>query len=408
MATDKSLNDFKHKTAVGVITDVDPQGKTVDIRYIDRDGNRVGLDLPYQTVGLTWGICFMPVKGDRVLIDNSNGERPVIKALYPQNTAYLPYLDPGEMSMMAENGSYLHLKNRRKKIQSTGELIDYDADTGPQGQTDIEMEPGGVTIRARNKQQQGSQAPQWFNHGYLSLFDNGDVALHSVVSGTSKGLLHMDGASGHVWLHAGDGKVQEYIELNPTTKEIVIFSDGDVNQQIQQDWKITVYNNQLHNVGNVFQMNVGIPPASISPNFDNINPDAGLESGDIRIDNTQSSSGRVILTTLGNCDLSVQQGNVNITVQQGNISVIAQQGNIDIAAEQSDVTIQSTNGAVNIHTLDDQLLLNHGTTQGDRLATIHDIDTHIHEQGGQPTSGGLMPDLSGPYLGTARGYIGQN
>ena len=200
----KKSNDFKDKQKIGVITAVNPDKKTVDIQYVSQGGTYKALNLPYAIVGLTWGFLFMPLKGDKVIIDNTEGDRPVIVSMHPNNIDYLPYLDPGEIAMLCENGSYVFGRNKRKRIKSTNTLIDYDADKGPKGETDIELEPGGLILRARSKVNRDGVTPKWDNHSYLSLFDNGDISLQSMYQGITKALLFMDGHSGFTFWSSGD------------------------------------------------------------------------------------------------------------------------------------------------------------------------------------------------------------
>lgn len=324
MATDKRHNDFKDKTKIAIITKVDPQARTVSIKYTNQAGTQNDLKVPYTIVGATWGLLYMPQKGDRVLIDNVQGEMPVLKSMFPQNSDFLPYLDPGEIVTMAENGSFAHIKNKRKRIISTGEVIDYDAKKGPNGETDVELEPGGVLLRARSKQIQDNVAPRWFNHSYLGLYDNGDINLQSMFNGIPKGLLHFDGMSGHAWWSSGDSKVQEYIELDPTKKAITIFSDGEIHEHVQTDLKSQIYRNQLTSVGNAFQLRVGQDVSTLPATFSKFNLESDLQAGDIRIAN-DGSSGKFYLHISSDCDILVDSGNVNITASKGNVFVDAMQ-----------------------------------------------------------------------------------
>ena len=335
MSIKKQPTDFKGRTKVAIISNVDPQNRTVDISYTSQAGNYVGLTLPYSAVGATWGMIYMPVKGDRVLIDNIDGSVPVIKSMHPQNTDYLPYLDPGEVATMSENGSYMHWRNRRKRIKSTGELIDYDATKGPNGETDIEYEPGGLVLRARSKKLQDNAAPRWYSHSYFSMFDNGDVSIQSMKDGRAKGLLYFEGTSGYTWWHAGDGKVQEYIELNPVKKEIVMFSDGDIHQHVQKDIKKTAYVDDITNIGGALQVKIGVDPTTINVDFDKVLLDSDLLPGDVRFDNStaKATGGNWYEHIKNNISILSDAGNYDLALTTGNMTVEALAGTATITAE---------------------------------------------------------------------------
>jgi hypothetical protein len=343
MGQDKTPNDFKKRTKIATITGVNPQNKTVNIKYLNQAGSQNDLAIPYSMVSSTWGILSMPQVGDTVTIDNSDGELPVLKSMVPKNSDYLPYLDPGELAMSCENGSYIHYKNRRKKAISDGSLLDYDATAGPNGANDIEYEPGGVVIRARSKQQQSNETPRWDNHSYISVFDNGNIAIQAMQSDKAKGLLHFDGATGHAWWHAGDGKVEQYIELDPIKDEIVILSNGDIHQHSVQDWKVTAYKDNVVNVGGILQWKAGVVIDTLSADFDQITPDSDLNPGDIRIDNSQSTNaGKFYLHTKGDNDILIDQGNLNITTTVGGVTITSAE----------DVSINTQNN-LTMHDLED-------------------------------------------------------
>ena len=216
-------NSFNDNTKIAIITAVHPDAKTVDIKYASQQGTYDNLSLPYSVVGTTWGVCYMPLKGDKVLVDCSNNDKPVIKSMYPNQTSLLPYMDPGEVSILSENGSYLHLKNQRKRAISSDTLLDYDATVGANGQaSDIAYEPSGVILRVRTKQNRDQVAPRFQLHSSLSMFDNADINLQSMKNNIPKGLLHFN-STGYVFLMAGDNSVQEYLEMNPLKKETLLF-----------------------------------------------------------------------------------------------------------------------------------------------------------------------------------------
>lgn len=293
MSTNKQPNDFKSKAKIASISNVYPQSKTVDVRYLSQDGDYTNLTIPFSQVGLTWGVLSMPMLGDKVLLDMMEGDRPAIVRTFPMNTDYLPYLDPGEVALACENGSYIHVKNNRKKVQSTGALIDYFADTGPNGETDIELEPGGVIMQARSKQKQDGFIPRYDSHSFLALYPNGNINLQSMYQGMTKGLLYMDGTSGFVCLIAGNGTVQEYYELDPLRKRITEYSDGTKYQIVQTNKTQAVYGNVVENVCGIVQINVGTPQADIPVDFSTIVPDSALEQGDYEI----NATGQIILSS---------------------------------------------------------------------------------------------------------------
>jgi len=308
----KKTNDYHDKRKIGVITAVDPQKKTVDIQYVSQGGSFKALDLPYAIVGLTWGFTFMPLKGDKVILDNSDGDRPVIVSMHPNNVNYLPYLDPGEISMVCENGSYIFGRNKRKRAISSGALLDYDVTTGPNGVNDIEYEPGGIIIRARSKKNRDGFQPKWDNHSYISLFDNGDVDIQSMNAGITKALLYMEGTSGFTFWSSGSGKVSEYIEMNPITKEMVFFTDGDKHTHVQSNAKETIYQNSILQLGGGFQINLGVNVSTIPADFDQITATNINGPGDFYIDNSTSATGKTTLYLKGDFDITTLSGNINI------------------------------------------------------------------------------------------------
>lgn len=353
----KKPNDFKDNIKDATITKVYPQTKTLDCRFNSQDGELRGLNIPYSCVGGSAGSLRMPQAGERITLLYLSGDRPIAISSFPNNVEYLPFLYPGEISHSATDGSYLLLRNARKRDSQTGILLDYD--TLESNNSNMEFEPGGLILQARSKKNQngGSPAPRWYEHSYLSLYDNGDVAIQSQFQSKSKALIFMDGSSGALWLHGGNGTVQEYIELNPLTKEIVILTDGDVHQHTQNDWKITVYNNQVQNISNALQINLGVAPSQIPRNFDDINVDSDLGMGDARITNSGTQgTGNFYLHIKGNLEITVDQGNVDLMASQGDISVVAAQGNISAVANQGtmtasshgDLTILSSEGNVDI------------------------------------------------------------
>jgi len=299
----------------------------------------------------------MPIIGDRVIIDNSMGEVPIIRTMLPLNSDYIPYLDPGELGHQSESGSFVHVKNRRKSIVSTGQLIDYDATMGPNGETDLQYEAGGVIMRARSKQQQDQVYSKFDDHAHVAVFDNGDVVIQSMNKNVPKGLLHMDGMSGHTWLHAGDSKVQEYLELNPVKQEIVLFSDGDIHLFSQNDQKISTYTDQIVNVCGAWQFKTGVPTANIPSDFDQIVLDGDLNAGDIRIDNTGTQGAKLYLHISGDFDITVDQGNVNLLAVQGDVNVVVNQGKL-YALAQYDVDIGSNSGDINLTSNTGSIILN--------------------------------------------------
>jgi hypothetical protein len=407
-------NSFNDKTKPATITAVDPQKKTVTIKYSSQDGIKTGLNLNYSVAGASYGRLHMPQIGDRVLIDYTQGDLPIITQMLPANTDFLPYLDPGELVDMNSDGSYVQLRNARRRVKSTGALIDYSATQGPNGETDIETEPGGVIVGIRSKQDISTKAPRWYEHSYLSMFENGDISLQSRFQGNERGLLYMDGATGYVFLVGGMAKPQEYIELDPVNKRIVILSDGDIHQFNQKDWKITVYNNQVQNIGNALQLNIGVPPSQIPADFDEIMVDSDVQNGDIKIVNTLGTSGKFTLDIKGDTVINVAEGNVTVEAVKGNVSVIADQGNISATASNGDIT--ATAQTINISSDSDQVYVNGGSAETDRIATIKDIQNHYHggvTTGHQDTSGGSTAgsgrqmDQVGNYTGNGKAYLGQ-
>jgi len=339
-------NSFNDKSKIAVITAVYPDTKTVDIQYTSQAGDYKNLNLPYTIVGSTWGVLFMPLKGDKCLVDTSDGDRPVIKTMYSSSVSLLPYLDPGEVAFMAENGSYIHAKNQRKRAVSSDTLLDYDANEGPNGATDLQYEPSGLILRVRTKQNRDQNAPRWNLHSSFSLYDNGDINLQSMVNSTPKGLLHMDGKTGYVFLMAGDSKIQEYIEMNPIKKEVLYFTDGEEHHHIQTNKKENIYSNIIQNIGGGIQIQLGVDLSTIPPSFDSIMADK-VGPGDIYIDNsTTKGIGKATIHLKGDFDVVTDTGNINITASQGTVNVTAQ-GNITAATQGNLTANVSGNTSIN-------------------------------------------------------------
>jgi hypothetical protein len=342
----KKLNDFNDYIKVAVVTAVNPQNKTVDVAYLSQGGNAVNLNVPSSSAGLTYGSLHMPVIGDRVLIQQSQGGRPLITGFQPVNINYLSYVDPGEHATTAENGSFIQFKNKRKRAISTNELLDYNATTGPNGSTnDVQYEPGSITIRARSKKSRDGDVPRFDSHSYLSLFDNGDVTLQACFQDVPKGLIWMDGASGYVFLKAGNGNLQEYIEMDPTKKQIYIHSDGETQLHSQTNHKHNIYNSLIYNIGQGFQMTLGQSLSSIPANMDDVTAN-NVSQGDVFISNTGTAgSGNGTLHLKGNCNITLDQGNFNIITTQGTVN-ISSKGNITVNSQGS-ATVNST-GPMNL------------------------------------------------------------
>lgn len=406
--TRKKVGDFNDRVKIAVITAVDPQNKTVDIKYTTQDGSRKGLNLPYEICGGTYGRIHMPMVNDRVLVDFQQGDEPIIVGFRPNSTVLLPYLDPGELAEVGSDGSFVHIRNQRRRAISTGELLDFNATEGPGGPSDMELEPGGIVLGVRNPQNRDSRLPKWYEHSYLAMWDNGDINIQARYRGKEKGLIFMDGASGYVIITAGDGKPEEYIEFDPVTKAISIISNGDIHQHSQKDWKFTVYNNVLGKVAGALQFNIGIDPSDasqVNADYSKMNVDADLKPGDVRLDNTKTADpnpGNFYMHIKGDVDLTLDKGNVNITVATGNVNVSADQGNVDVEA---------TNGKVVVNSKADQVYINGGASSTDRIATIKDVQNHTHggvQSGTSWSTGGVDSGTSTPYSkGTGKAYLGQ-
>lgn len=435
-------NTVKYTTKVAIITDIDTKNKTIDIQYISQPGTYKNLNFPYTTVGSTWGYVFTPVKGDKVLIDYDTNGIPLVKGMYPNNNDLLPYLDPGEVAMVSSNGSFLHVRNKRKRNSSNDEIVGYDDTTDSVG-NDLDLEPGGVILRARSRQDQDTQTPSWYGHSYLALFDNGDVALQSMYQDNSVSLLHMDGTSGHVWLHAGNGAPQEYIELNPITKEIAMFSDGDTHLLSQQYYKKVTYSDDISIAGGVFEVSSGINPTNIgiASNGDayfeqiqvnnssmgitysglgsNTNPGLNSNPGDMIFNATsgQNANGGNInfnaaqgfnLYTYGaaghgDIDLTSSQGfNLHTNGASGHGQILIQSENDSIILKVNNNTIKIINNNIYLDTAGSIYLSGATNSENNRIATIRDIITHVHP--GVMIGSGATGTST--YTGTANGFIG--
>ena len=369
----KKTNDFKDRARSGYVEKVYPNEKKIDVTFNTQDGELRQLGLSYAGIGLSYGVLFMPMRGDRVIVDYLQGNRGYVVNFAPLNTDFLPYLDPGEAAIVCSDASYIHFRNKRKRDASTGKLLDYEAIQDSSGGTNIELEPGGITFQVRSKQDQNSKAPRFYEHSFMAMYDNGDINIQSAFQSKNKALIFFDGASGALWFHAGDGRPQEYIELNPLTKEIVILSDGDVHQHTQNNWKITAYADQIENVGNIFQLNVGGPVQNIPRDFDQINADSDLQQGDIRIQNFQTQgTGRLFLHIKGDVDLTVDEGDININVSQGNVNLNVDQGSVTADINQN--LTATVGGNTEVTTTGNTTLDTTGTTSVTSEGDLH-IDT---------------------------------
>jgi hypothetical protein len=258
----------------------------------------------------------------------------------------------------------------------------------------MELEPGGVVIGVRNPQNRDTKFPRWYEHSYLAMFDNGDISIQARYRSKEKGLLFMDGASGYAIWTAGNGRPQEYIELDPVTKSINIITDGSLNSHAQKDWKLTVYNNQLQNIAGALQINVGVDSSDstqVNADFTKMNPDSDLASGDIRLTNIKTkNSGKFYLHIKGDVDITTDTGNVNLNVTQGGVVVTAKndvnvttQGNT-VVNSNGDTSVNAS-GKVNISG-SGGIYLNNGT---EKVVTEHDLQNHTHigVQSGSGVSG---------------------
>lgn len=452
---DKNLNDFRQHLKMAVITNVNAQEKTIDIEYLGQFGTYLNLALPSTNSGSTWGGLNMPVKGDKVMLDNTLGGRPIVIGMYPQNTDLLPYMDPGEVGHSSSNGSFMGSFNAKKRVISTGVLVDYDATVGPNGETDLALQPGGVVVKARSRKNQNANNPSYYDHSYLSLYDNGDIALESNFQNKNKALLHFDGASGHAWLHAGDGKAQEYLELNPIKKEVVLYSDGDIHFLALANNKNVFYQNKIDIFGGVYQLSTGIPSSSIGTTgstayFDSIttslnpgdmlfnvtnqnNPSGGqvnwnvaqgfqvytmaknlnmLTSGGPGPNGSGKGTGAILIQTL-NDSLTIQAGLSTITINvSGAITITANTGPNGSSPNIS-VINNSTSGNIIMSTTGGGSILMQGgspATPLNRIATLYDIVNHGHAT--VPATGSLVggvvaPPSTGYTSGSpANGFIG--
>lgn len=402
----KKLNNFNDRVKIAIVTAVNPQEKTVDIKYTTQDGGAKALNVPYQSVGSTYGRLHMPQVNDRVLIDYQQGDQPIIVGMRAANKDFLPYLDPGELVDMCSDGSYIQWRNRRRRAKSTGELLDYNATSGPNGPKDMESEPGGLVVGVRSPQDGDTKYPRWFEHSYLSMFDNGDIAIQSRYRSKPKGLLFMDGAAGYsIWV-AGDGKPQEYIEQDPLRRVQTFVSDGDVHQHVQKDFKMTIYNNRLNKVVGALQINVGVDstdPSQVSADFTKMNVDGDLQPGDIRIDNTKTKDpnpGRLYIHVKGDADITMDKGDFNVTATKGGVTVTSQQdvivntqGNAKVVAS-GDVDVTAS-GNANLQAKG-IYLNNNGST--DPVATQKDIQNHTHVGMNPPNGGGIPGGTNGSYI----------
>lgn len=410
MAERVSQKDFKDRSRPATITKVDPQNKKVSVKFLQQDGDLVNIDLAYSNVGATYGRLYMPQIGDRVYIDYTHGELPVMIGMKPTNVDYLPYLDPGELCDANSDGSYIHLRNKRRR-DASGALVDYDSKA-----PGTQLEPGGIVLGVRSKQDLQSKAPRWYEHSYLSMFDNGDIALQARYNAKEKGLLFMDGASGYSIWTSGDGRPQSYIEQDPLSHTMTLITDGEMHFHTQGDYKRTIYGNDITDSAAGVQLNLGKDKTSPDPlrgipaDFKQITADTDLNAGDyhirqsgkflhiandrfeiqvgvdpflasslagqgdIYLDNTATTNGKLQVSIKGDVNLAVG-GNVNMTVK-GDANITTK-GNTKITAKECDIT-SSAKTVVNASEIDlnaKKISLNGGTA---KLVTSDDFDAHIH------------------------------
>jgi len=355
MATNKNNpNTLRGRDAFGFVKAVNPQARTVDINFTSQNGELRNMPLSYPNVGSTWGRLFMPQIGDQVKISYGQADKPFISGYVPANIQYLPYVEIGEIVDVNENGSYMHLKVARRRIQSSGALVDPTATQGPNGETDIEQEAGGIVLQVRSKKNPTDVTPRYFNHSYLSMYDNGDVTIQSMNTDLPKALLHMEGESGYVMLAAGNSKVQEYIEMNPLVKTLLFMTDGELQEHVQTNSKKAVYADVIENIGGTVDIRTGVPVASIPASFTPVpspippppwGVDLDLLPGDYRIDTSQAfpllfggniyfhaAAERSFNVLVGDTINLPDPGSINITTDIGDILVTATAGNITITA----------------------------------------------------------------------------
>jgi len=435
----KQSNDFKDKSRPATITAVDPQNKKVSVKYTTQNGDVPSLDLAFQNVGATWGRLYCPQVGDRVYIDQTQGEVPVIVGMKPTNPEYLPYLDPGELAETNSDGSYIHLRNKRRRDMNTNALLPYDTQESS-AHPKIETEPGGIVLGVRSKQNLQTKAPRWYEHSYLSMFDNGDIAIQSRYQSKEKGLLYFDGASGYSIWTSGDGRPQSYIEQDPVNQCMTYITDGEMHFHTQTNHKRTVYTNDIKLMGGGVQLDIGRNPTSsdptsgIPPDFKKIVADSDLSAGDyhvrqvgkflhivgdrwevqvgvnsftatslanqgdIYLDNTATSNGKLTVKIKGDADLTIG-GNVNLTVS-GNVTAqvtgnasLQSNGNVSVqASDNVTVTAQTVK-------IDGTIYLDKdGST--DPVVTQSNLNQAIQNHVHQNTKPGLPGEMSGMSLYT--------
>lgn len=326
----KTMNDLYTGLKIARVDQVYPQTKKMDLSYISMPGQLKDVMIPFSSAGLTNGSATMPNKGDKVILGFVEGARPVAIAFYPPEENLYPYTHPGEVGQTSTSGSFIHIKIPRKRSKTTGELLSDEATTDSQGGTNFEWEPGGINLQVKSPKDPLGNAPRNYTHSYISLFDNGNVAIQSAYQGVNKGLLHFD-QSGHVWLQSGNGQPQEYIELDPLSKTLLLFSDGEQHKFAQTHNKEIIYGNSIFQSGGAIDIKLGLPLDQITGNFNNVS--TTLNPGDISIDNTASSSGITRLSLKGNFTLNVSEGNISFNAAEGNVSVAAPNGSITMSAK---------------------------------------------------------------------------
>lgn len=168
-----------------------------------------------------------------------------------------------------------------------------------------------------------------------------------------KGLLFMCGQSGYVFLKAGNGALQEYIEMDPTKKQMYIHSDGELQFHSQTNRKENIYGNLVHNVGQGFQMLLGQELSSIPSDFDQVKANM-VGQGDFYISNAGTAgTGKGTIHVKGNFDIIVDEGDINVTTSQGKLNLTIQ-GDVDLSTQGNlNATVRgnstvNTDGIVNI------------------------------------------------------------
>lgn len=145
------MSTFKPNIArPAIIVDTNIGAQTCTVQYTDRiDTRHYTCPMPHPFAGAGWGVFVGPVRGTRVMVDTTVGERPFIVSTISMNQFSNDFSDPTILqNVSADISAYPRLKSGEIAIQSqAGTLLHFDANGAAKlvaGQLKWELTSAGV------------------------------------------------------------------------------------------------------------------------------------------------------------------------------------------------------------------------------------------------------------------------